>query len=129
MVLTFLHLPGISHNRTPVRFLLDTGASFTCLHPRDAIFAVGIDPATLSDPSRWTDPVDSTGIGGVSPYYRVPAEYVLVHTDGSMQTILDAIYIARPANSNTKIPSLLGWNILKNFRVVTDWPQRYVALE
>ena len=35
----FAYLAGISATWTEVRFLLDTGAGMTCLHPRDAIAA------------------------------------------------------------------------------------------
>jgi len=31
--------------------------------------------------------------------------------------------------ANQTLPSLLGWDILRHYRVVVDWPMRSIRLE
>jgi predicted aspartyl protease len=47
-----LFLPGFTAEWKTVRFLIDTGASTTCLLPRDAPL-VGITANQLADPRLW----------------------------------------------------------------------------
>ncbi len=68
----YLTLPrfGIGRNIT---FLVDTGASATCLHPRDGtLAAIPFD--------QLGNPVTSNGVGGPATYFRERA--VLEFVDG-----------------------------------------------
>jgi hypothetical protein len=124
-----LYLPGITSRWVNVDFLLDTGADGTALHPRDAIFRVGLDPAILDTPEQWVSPQSGGGVGGSSDYYPHPAHYALRHDDGRVQVIRGEIWIARPTPDNSTLESLLGWDILRQFRVSLDWANRRIALE
>jgi hypothetical protein len=76
-----LYIPGISQQWATVQFLLDTGASTSCVHPLDATTELGIDPAVLSNPSLWMRQRTSHGIGGSSTDYVVQAQYALRRDD------------------------------------------------
>ena len=60
-----LIIPRLNVNRR-ITFLLNTGADKTCVHPRDASRA-RIPFEELGSP------MESRGVGGLSPYYRQPA--------------------------------------------------------
>ena len=95
-----------------VYFLADTGASNTCLHPSDAV-DIGIPFRRLRNPRN------SRGVGGASPYFREPA--YLLFTDGDLTRIYSVeLLIAEPSESNLRLPSLLGRNIMNNWRSVFD---------
>jgi hypothetical protein len=116
-----VYLPGYSQGWFVVRFLLDTGAATTCLHPRDAISRGGIDAATLADPQFWPSASPRQGVGGTSDYYTIDAHYAFVHSDtGRIQTIAGTIDVAAITASNQQLPSLLGWDILQNFVLAVD---------
>lgn len=63
-----LHLPRITKDFVAIDFLLDTGATSTCLHPQDAMTKVGISMGALSRPDAWRQRAPMPGIGG---YARV----------------------------------------------------------
>lgn len=128
-VLVSLRLPGITKDVVAVEFLVDTGATNPFLHPLDSITRVGIDRAALADPSVWPTQHPVAGIGGNATYYRHEAVYIFTHDDGSEQRITRSIHIARPSASNSKLPSLLGTNILRHFKVSIDYASQRVILE
>lgn len=68
-------------------------------------------------------------MGGAAGYYIHPATYLFRHDDGTPQQIDDEIYIAQPHAANTVLPSLLGWNVLKPFKLTFDWATQRIALE
>ena len=124
-----LHLPGITSSFVALDFLLDTGATSTCLHPQDAIVRVGISPAALATPHLWPSVTSSQGIGGPAGYYSHPAVYAFRHDDGTWQQIDEEICIAQPSPTNAVLPSLLGWNLLQHFKITIDWATQRVSLE
>jgi len=113
-------LTGISQAWAVVDFVLDTGASATCLHPSDAIQEVGIDPVMLTDPSQWPTAVTFSGVGGGVDYFVTPARYALLHDDGQVQYIDGTINVARWNAGNQTLPSLLGWDVLGKFSLFAD---------
>jgi hypothetical protein len=124
-----VYLPGITRGWVAVTLLLDTGAMSTCLHPRDAIFTIGIDAQLLSEPQQWPYHQRHGGVGGQEMlYYQVPAYYGFRHDDGRRQVIQAGLDIAQPHDSNQALPSLLGRNVLEHFRVIVDGPARQITL-
>ena len=105
-----------------VNFLVDTGASGTCLHPN-----AGRRAQIPFDELR--TPMDRVGIGGSVSYYHEPAS-VLLH-DGEREHAFDiTLSIARPqpptpANPRPVVnlmPSLLGRDVLNRLRIDYDHP-------
>ena len=104
-------LPRLGFTRR-VRLLVDTGADVTSLHPMDC---QGIAYDLLVDTS------ETTGIGGISEYYREPALVTFRdHEESNLQVYRMFIDIARPTQYNDSVPSLLGQDILRNWRVIHD---------
>ena len=102
------HLGGKGH----VTFLVDTGADSTCIHPEDAQ-RVGIPFERLFDAGV------STGIGGSSVYFREPA--VMSFTDEKVKRLYAVeLLIGEPSESSNRLPSLLGRNILNQWRIDYD---------
>ena len=93
-------------------FLFDTGADVTCLHPADA---KNVDLPF----ARLRDEVSYRGVGGTSPYFVEPA--LLSFTD-EIKARLYAIQllIAEPNESNEALPSLLGRDVINNWRIEYD---------
>lgn len=95
-----------------VKFLLDTGAESTCLHPADSV--------NLNIPfGRLLSPTRSHGIGGSSLYHRETAVLSFLD-DEAVQSYRLQLHIAEPTNANTRFPSLLGRDVLNRWRIVYD---------
>ena len=92
-----------------VEFLVDTGASRTCLHPRDAR-ALGIGLSGLS----YTR--DSQGIGGRASYSPHNA-YILFFPNDKPVTQQEKLelLIAEPTDVNLGLPSLLGRDVINRW--------------
>ena len=104
-------LPRLGYTQW-VRLLVDTGADATSLHPRDCS---GLPYSLLGNVG------ETTGIGGVSEYFREPALVTFRDIEDScFQVYAVTIDIARPTEHNGSVPSLLGQDILMNWRVVHD---------
>ena len=95
-----------------IDFLLDTGAERTCLHPGDTdrmripIEALG-------------GAIQSRGVGGISAYYRESA--LLSFNDQSHTRIYEIeLLIADPREGNRGLPSLLGRDVINNWRISYD---------
>lgn len=124
-----LYLPGISKRWAAVEFLLDTGAGSSVVHPLDATTRLGIDDVALRTPSLWPIQRTAHGIGGSSAEYSVPAHYALQRDDGTRATHREDLAIARPTPANQTLPSPLGWDILRHYRLVADWNALTIRLE
>ena len=126
-----VHLPGIPQQGAlefEASFVIDTGASDSCLHPRDAIGVGRVATATLRDPLQWFARRDHAGIGGSGTYYIVICTYFFQQEDGTGLRIEGSIDIARPLISNLTMPSVLGWDVLQYFALRLDWSQRLIEL-
>ncbi len=106
-----LIIPRLNVNRR-ITFLLDTGADKTRLHPRDASRA-RIPFEELGSP------MESRGVGGLSPYYREPA--LLSFDDQShIRVYLVDLLIAEQREGNEGLPSLLGRDVINHWNVNYD---------
>ena len=112
-----------------VDFVLDTGAAVTSLQPGDATAALGIDRDKLTNPDVWPQRVTAHGFGGPSTCYVENAEFGFRHENGGLQVLRDRILIAQPTTANRELPSVLGWNVLRYFRIELDWARRQVRLD
>ena len=104
-------IPRLQVNES-IRFLLDTGADNTSLHPLDARRArIPFD--------QLGNRTNSRGIGGTSSYFREPA--FLVFDDDSQLRIYEVeLRIAEPNDNNQRLPSLLGRNIINHWYMQYD---------
>ncbi len=124
-----LHIPRITADFVPINFLVDTGATDTYLHPQDAKTEIGIDPARLADPRQWLTKRATNGLGGRVACYVEPAVYLFFHDDGQTRQITHEIHIVPPTVSNAVLPSLLGLDILRHFKVSMDYAGQRLILE
>ena len=60
--------------------------------------------------------------------YLHPALYVFAHDDGHIQSLHGDIHVAQPTLTNHDLPSLLGWDILRYFRIELDYVGLSVTL-
>jgi hypothetical protein len=103
-----------------VEFLVDTGASATCLHHPDA--------AELSDSllrASCSRKETFTGVGGTATYLATPAQIVLLDTSGGPVKYQITLCVACEARDSANgIPSLPGQDILRHQRLThspRDW--------
>lgn len=120
-------LPELAEKWFEVDFLLDTGASRSCLHPSDAIAGAGIRRAALADPARWRQHEPPRGVGGESIYYVTLATYAFVTDAGEAQVVDGHIRIGQLRPGSLGLPSLLGWDVLQ-FEIVVDWQSKRIEL-
>ena len=73
---------------------------------------------------------ETTGIGGISEYYKEPALVTFRDIEeSSLQVYSLLVDIARPTQHNDSVPSLLGQDILRSWRVVHDRLSNDLAFE
>ena len=109
-----LFLPSL-HLIGDIDFLVDSGSDATTLHPKDGL------PMELeySELSVGTVPYD--GFGGT----QFPSQElaIMMFVDGRLLRYYEIpISIPRPEDHNRGLPSVLGQDILKHWRMVHDKP-------
>jgi hypothetical protein len=93
--------------------------------------ALGI-PIQDLDSARWNDAVTSAGIGGRLAYRAIPARYAFFDEDRSLPAVFidpaAEAQLAAYTPESAVLPSLLGWDVLRHFRLTIDseevWPER-----
>jgi hypothetical protein len=60
-------------------------------------------------------------VGGLVQYFVAPVRYAFRHHDGTTQYIDERLHVAPRTPSNAGLPSLLGWDVLSQFGLLTDW--------
>jgi hypothetical protein len=125
-----LFLPGLTTRWYMVDFVIDTGAMTTCVHPKDAIFALNISARRLQDSTRWERHQLVQGVGGSSLNFVVSASYAMLKEDGDGVDIFQQdIDIAQMrAGVNDQIPSVLGWDVLRRYDLTFSWRSKEVRL-
>jgi hypothetical protein len=121
-------LTEITQDWAVVSFVIDTGASATCLHQADALSISGIDLPLLTDPTRWGSMSRYSGVGGGITYFPTPVRYALLHDDGQALYIDGTINVAQWTPANQDLPSLLGWDVLGLFSLYIDPSTRRLEL-
>ena len=101
-------LPDLK-NVGSVEFLVDTGASQSCLHPADAR-TLGIDLSSLAYTRR------SQGVGGYAAYS--PHNAYILFPGGKPEPENLELQIAEPNDLNLNLPSLLGRDIISRWRML-----------
>ena len=107
-------------------FVVDTGAAFTCIHALDATRSFEMSPASL-DRAGWSASVPVGGIGGGQLYLARPANYAFQRDDGELELFTGTVRIGELRTQAT--PALLGWDLLRFFRTVTNGRERTVTLD
>lgn len=118
-VTAVLVLPRLGFRRLRLEFLVDTGASQTVLHPRDCA-GMPYDRLTAAG--------QSGGVGGLATYYSESA-YIAFRDDTRTHVYLQTVGIAEPNGHNDSIPSLLGQDIMQNWRVLHDRPANNLTID
>jgi hypothetical protein len=102
-----------------VSFLVDTGADGTVFMPADSK-KLTIDYKSLREPTT------SEGIGGAAQGFNETA--VLSFSDRSyIYSYLLKVEISAPTRHNYRFPSLLGRDILKQWRMVMDADRKQIT--
>jgi hypothetical protein len=113
--------------------LVDTGADGTVLSVRDAVAALG--KSGYNRLKKSGDTSTSIGVGGSANYYRVNAHIIFQHEGGSLEGYSFELAVAKPDGCRSKrglqlrIPSILGRDMLCQFRMVMDYSQCELLLD
>ena len=119
MILIWVSLGG---RTVDVRFLIDTGTDATVLHPTDADRLLGDDLRRI-DFDRDLFRVAGLGVGGVADRVTRDAVLTLNAVNDELYRIEMPILIAHPTpaepgeHGNWRLPSLLGRDFLRHFRL------------
>ena len=113
-------------------FLADTGADNTSLHLRAAVQLLSTTAMKGSIEKIWGM---IGGVGGTATYLQEPAQIIFTHVNGTRQGFLFDLDIVKPANWGSRrfqqqleLPSLLGMDILSQFRMVVEYPKNQISL-
>lgn len=80
-------IPALAIGVTSVRFLLDTGAARTCIHPLDAVRQLDIPEHVLRDPPASLARMQYGGIGGRADYFESHSELAFFDNERGWITI------------------------------------------
>ena len=125
-------IPTLSLRKT-FTMLVDTGADGTVLSVRDAVAALGKTGYDLLQKSGNT--TTSIGVGGSANYYRVNAHIIFQHDGGSLEGYSFELAVATPDRCKSKrglqlrIPSILGRDMLCQFRMIMDYSKCELLLD
>jgi hypothetical protein len=117
-----VRLDDIAPRWNLVYFVIDTGATHTSIQPADAMSVLGISIEDL-DAARWNDTVASAGIGGRLAYRAILVRYAFFDEDRSLPAVFiqpAEAQLAAYTPESAELPSLLGWDVLRHFRLTID---------
>ena len=108
--------------RSDLSFLVDTGADQTMIHPLDGT-RMGIDYPAL------TDVAESIGVGGISRNFIEPAVAVFAEPRRNLYVYNIQVAVCPPSPDIMDLPSLLGRDILDNWRMTYSPQQRRLVFK
>jgi hypothetical protein len=125
---------------------MDTGADNTSFHLRDTIQLLSKRTMSGSFEKVWGmirkrfrllgNPTPIDGVGGTATYLQEPAQIIFTHVDGTKQGFVFDLDIVKPANWGSRrfrqqleLPSLLGMDIMSQFRLVMNYPNNQIYLD
>ena len=98
-----------------IRFLVDTGAGVTIIHPMD-VELLHLPPRMLAEAPLTYIP----GIGGVAAFRQLSATITIADADAEGNTATwrysVELHIAEPADYNGEFPSILGRDVLYHWQ-------------
>ena len=129
-VLLEVKIDALDVEWTSIRALIDTGALHTSVHGDIALATLGI-PAQQLGESSWpaSERQSLDGVGGSVRYRRVPAAFRFAHDTGEQQEVEGSLHIGPHPHESQTLPSLLGMDLLRHFRLTLDGPAGDVILE
>ena len=68
------------------------------------------------------------GVGGPVNDFPVPARYAFTDEIGERESIFGGILVAQLTLATERLPSLLGWDILRDFKLTTNPQEGRVTL-
>ena len=100
-------------------FLIDTGSSTSIVHAKDARTRLNLATGVM-EPAAWTpeETVRRRGVAGVALSRLIEATFEFTHDDRSLQAIAETIELG--AVDSQQLPSLMGWDLLRRFRIEVD---------
>ena len=114
----------------PILFMIDTGSPFTILSPNDALALLRHDYFALdfvNDSRR----IPIFGVGGADNQLILRDAQLTLDSDDLRQMEIEAsVLIAQPVpptpgdHGNWRLPSLLGRDLLRRFRLELDYGER-----
>ena len=97
-----------------VGFLVDTGADVTCIHPKDGT-------QLLIPFAELNEPIYVGGVGGRTPRYRERALLSFRESVGQpVYRYWVEVRIGKPEDVSDRLPSLLGQDVIHNWRLVHE---------
>ena len=108
--------------RGDISFLFDTGADESLLMPLDGL-RMGIDYANLPDQAS------SSGIGGDYENFIEPAILIFAGDNEIYGYLLPSFRIGKPLPDAMTLPSILGRDVIDQWRVDYDKPQFRLTAE
>ena len=120
-----LTVPGRPPEAVP--FLTDTGSATSIIHANDARMRLNL-PISELEPAGWLpeDTVRRRGVAGVALCRLMDAALDFAHEDGATETIAETIELGGIGSEG--LPSLLGWDVLRHFRLDLNASRGSVAL-
>jgi len=110
-----------------VPFLIDTGSATSIVHAKDARTRLNLAMSEL-EPAAWLpeETVRRQGVAGVPLSRLMDGAFAFVHEDGATETIAETIELGETGSEG--LPSLLGWDVLRHFRLDLNASRGSVAL-
>lgn len=105
-----------------ISFLIDTGADQTTIMPADNL-RIGVDYASL------TDKQENVGVGGLSQHYLEPAILVFLEENSRLVGYSATAGLAPQKPELMNVPSLLGRDILDQWKMTYDKSQPHLTFE
>ena len=125
-----IKIPRLGKRRS-IFFVVDTGPDVTSLSVRDAQRLLGNKGIRQLGGLK-----DLAGVGGKALYFKEPAQIVFRHENNITEGFDFELRIAKPSEKDLdelqqqlQLPSLLGRDIIFEFRMVMDYSSKQLFLD